>query len=339
MGIRLLSTIGATAVALALLPGTALAVAENEPNDGIHEADGGIVPGSVYDASVSEGDPQDWYVIHVAGPGDLDVTLNNLSDSTTNSVQLYLTDQDGRTLNNVTAGNAASRHIPYTAPGTGVYYAAVFGCCGKNNYQLSVSGPVVAGPRPPAAQATPNASPTFATAFGPLAGGTVFAGSIDAFDEQDFFYFYTAGPGAFDVALTNVDDASGNSPGMILYDRNRKQLSAAGNTDENTISHIRYTGARPAKYVLGVAQSGPVDEYQLAITPAELITAAVPARESAECAAALKARKKAKAKLDAAKAKLSSSFTSKAKRRWRRQVTLRKKAYAKAKTRATAACT
>ena len=72
---------------------------------------------------------------------------------------------------------------------------------------------------------TSNDNPSFASAFGPLVGGRLYGGRIDAYGEEDWFYFYTAGAGAFDIALTNVPDTEAATK-IVLYDGEEQTLSS-----------------------------------------------------------------------------------------------------------------
>jgi hypothetical protein len=247
-----------------------------EPNEGIHEAAGGLVEGTNYNAAIGSTSDRDWYIVHVSGQGALDITLNNLTDPPANqcSVTMTLRNSDGISLNQISASNAAIQHIVYTTPGPGHYFIDMSGSCPVNSYRLSLTGPDTPGPPPPAAEPTTNANRDAATAFGPLQV-KVYGGSIDAFNEQDWFFFYTARAGTFDVALTNVPDAGNCSVSMLLREPDGTRLNSTS-AGANTIAHIEYAGPRAAKYELQVTGSCPTNTYQLQITPANLTTSTPP---------------------------------------------------------------
>ena len=326
---------------MAALPAFAHASdAAYEPNDGIQEAYGPLAAGTNYDGTISSSGDEDWFVFYVSGPGVFDVALTNLADSLPSYYgdELDLRDQNGKLLNSEYADENETGHLPYTAPAAGRYYVVVDGSIG-DDYRLRVSGPITSGPRPGPAQATPNGHFDLASALGPLAGGTLYGGSIDAYEEEDWFYFYSAGAGTFDVALTNSSDELPSYYGdeISLRDQDGEVLNSAS-ADENEIAHVVYTTPGPAKFVLRVR--GSVDDhYQLEITPAGLLTstpppaAAPPAPAAAakpavspQCKQARTERKKAlrkvtfaKRKLRIAKKQIKKVQRAKAKRKWRKQ--------------------
>lgn len=272
----------AVLAALALaLPASALGSdAAYEPNDGIQQAYGPLEANTNYDGTISTDNDRDWYIVYVSGQGVLNVSLNNLDDGSgcCGSPYVYLLNADGETLNYSYVEEGTTEELSYTTPGPGHYYVVVRGGRIPDNYRLRVSGPITTGPRPgPPDEVTPNNNPEAASAFGPLQGGRLYAGSIDAYNEEDWFYFYTSGPGAFDISLINLYDGStygGPSMDLFAADGEKRLNSASASPDR--IDHIRYTTGGPAKFVLQVEGGSPVDRYQFRIDPAGLLTTVAP---------------------------------------------------------------
>jgi len=328
---RLITMLACT-VAVLLLPAGALASdAEYEPNDGIHQAYGPLEANTNYDGTTSSSSDDDWYIFYVSGPGLVEVKLTAKDCC----VDATLYDQDGTPLNSVSeVESGKSETIPYTTPGPGRYYVSARGGTG-DEYTLRVSGSLTSGPRPGPPEVTPNNNPDMASAFGPLLGGTLYGGSIDAFGEEDWFYFYTAGAGAFDVAFTAIDCC----PEITLFDGAGERLTRVSELEGNRIGHLRYTAPGPGKFLLGVA-GGASDHYQFRIDPASLITSVAPpsvspppqpsarSRHSLATAACRKARrtrkkvfagfKKAQRKRAIAKRKGLRAGRPKARRNWRK---------------------
>ncbi|CAN5550904.1 hypothetical protein BH20ACT18_BH20ACT18_07480 [soil metagenome] len=258
------------------LPASASASPLYEPNDGIHQAFGPLQAGTNYDAAISSYNDTDWYVAYVSTQGVLDVGLTNTATSGYGCCLLVeLFDQDGTYLNSTYVSRGTTEHLVYTTLGAGVYYVKVRDGVPANQYRLRVTGPLVNGPRPGPAQPTPNNNPTITTAFGPLLGGVLYGGSIDADGEEDWFYFHTARAGAFDVAFTNIKDAGSGGPLVELRDQNGKYLNSKY-VGEDTIAHLSYTALGPATFALRVRYGNPVDRYQFRISPASLLTTSPP---------------------------------------------------------------
>ena len=271
-----LAVLAVLAVLALALPANALASdAAYEPNNGIQEAYGPLLADTDYDGVTSSEDDVDWYILYVSGPGELGVKLTNTDDSLGASVQFRLLDANGERLNSNEAHEGKSSEIVYTTPGPGTYYVRVSSYYASNTYRLRLTGPLTGGPRPGPAEVTPNNNPDIGSAFGPLLGGHAYGGSIDAYYEQDWFYFYTAGPGAFDIALMNSGDGTSGSVSFYLGDENGDRLSSGG-AHEDTIGHITYTAAGPEKFFIEVDSSYTENHYQFRIDPAGLLTTVAP---------------------------------------------------------------
>jgi hypothetical protein len=325
----------ASAAALAL-PAAASANPAYEPNNGIHEAYGPLAAGTTYDATISSDNDSDWYIVYVSGQGVLDVRVTNDDDDECCGVpNVILRDRDGQELNSTSASEGETSSIPYTTPGPGVYYIEVRGGLEPDTYQLMVTGPVTNGPRPGPAEITPNASRDFGSAFGPLAGDTLYGGSIDANGEEDWFFFNTAGPGTFEVVFTNIDDEECcGSPSVYLYEREGVENFESINSvtpSSDTIGRIAFTSPGPEQYFLQVRGGNPVDRYQFVVTPGSLLTSTTPAGASEACEKAQAKLVKKKEKLQQAKFDKQNAFSEKERKKAKKKLKKARKQVKKAK--------
>jgi hypothetical protein len=357
MRLRMIVTV--LGFALAIPASAAASDAAYEPNEGIHQAFGPLQANTDYEGTISSSTDRDWYVFYVSGPGVIDVKLTNTIDSAgcCSGPRVSLLDADGHTLNHTSVGPGDVKDLEYTAPGAGTYYIAVEETNEiPDSYVLRVTGPLTYGPRPgPPDEVTPNNNPDQSSAYGPLAGGRLYGGSIDAYAEEDWFYFYTAGAGSFDIAFTNIADGLGccGGPNPELYKDDEFLFSGFAGQDE--IDHLTYTAPGPAKFYLRVFDASPGDKYQFRIDPASLLTTVPPSttaptvtptptpakvRVTAACRQARSTRKgvfaafkKAQRKRAKAARKARTARTAKArhnwsksKRRWAKAAKKRRKA-------------
>ncbi len=205
-----LMVLAVLALALAL-PASALgADAEYEPNDGIDQAYGPLAANTNYNGTISTENDRDWYIVYVSGQGVLGVSLNEPHRRRLLRQPVRLSAQCRRRTLNSSHGKRANRRTHLHDPRPRSLLRRVSRTArSPTYYRLRVSGPITTGPRPgPPDEVTPNNNPEAASAFGPLQGGRLYAGSIDAYNEQDWFYFYTSGAGAFDISLINIYDGS-----------------------------------------------------------------------------------------------------------------------------------
>ncbi len=328
-----------------LLPAAAMAATETEPNNGIHQANGPLVADVNYDGTLSGSGEDDWYILYVSGQGLLDVSILNIDDSSNCSPDLRLLDTDGKQLNHVEPSETNTEDIPYNTPGAATYYLSVSESCPGDKYRLKATGPLTTGPTPGPAEPTTNGHTSVETALGPLLGDTLYGGSIDASDEEDWFFFYVSGPGAFDVAITNINDSSNCHPDLRLYDAAGKQLNHV-EPAENQIEHISYTSSAAEKFVLQVSESCPVDQYQFVITPGSLLTSVPPPVAKAKskpatskaCKKARTKKKKALKMLALGRARYGAAINRRQRRHWRRVVKKRRAAVRKAARKAKTVC-
>jgi hypothetical protein len=306
-------------IALCAIPASAMANPAYEPNNGIHQAFGPLQANTNYDATISSTTERDWYVVYVSGQGVLDIALTNTDDGCPEPCAdpiAYLRDENGDHLNETEAEEGQTANITYTTPGPGTYYIEVRSAKPADRYRLRLTGPVTDGPRPGPAEPTPNASRTPQTAFGPLAGGRLYGGTIDGTGEEDWFFFNTSGPGTFDVKVTNIGSencsTSSCGPTVYLYDREGALATQARTVFNSTdpdldrIGHIQFTSPGPEQYFLRVQGGAPVHHYQFEINPASLLTDVTPPHATEACAKAEAKLEKAKEKLATAKANFAS---------------------------------
>ena len=348
--IRFCAALACALAALALpVAASAAPDPQYEPNDGIQEAYGPLTAGTDYDARLSTSDDKDWFVLYVSGGGVLDLALTNVDDSSDGTVYLNLLDQDGNSLNSIGAGENSTEHLSYTLPGAGQYYVVASSYYSDNDYRLSATGPLTTGPTPgPPDETVPNNNQDISTAFGPLAGDRLYGGRIDVNGEEDWFTFYTAGPGPIEIATTNIDDESGGSIYTELYDGNGTSLDSSS-AGEDGVGRIQLTGAGAARYYLRMGSYYNGNSYQFKLTPASLFTStppappapATPAPPSVDGKACRKTERKLerfKSKLKRVKAKKRSASGKKAKRRAKAKVRKVKKKVRKARKQMKATC-
>ncbi|MEX2108158.1 MAG: PPC domain-containing protein [Solirubrobacterales bacterium] len=246
-----------------LIPSSALAATETEPNNGIHQANGPLVASTNYDGTISASNEDDWFIIYVSGQGPLNIAATNINDSSNCTPTARLLDGNGKSLNSVEPEENETKDLLYNTPGAGTYYVRVHESCADDQYRLNVTGPLTTGPTPGPAEPTTNGHNSLVTALGPLVGDKLYGGSIDASNEEDWFFFYVAGAGTFDIAFTNINDSSNCTPTVRLLDGNGNKETSLNSKEpeENEIAHLLYTAAGAAKFVIRVHESCPVDQY------------------------------------------------------------------------------
>ena len=318
--------------AVLALPAAATANPAYEPNNGIHQAFGPLSSGANYDGVISSDNDEDWYVLYASGQGVLDASIQNTADpDRQGTVYLELLNQDGEELNETFAYDEESGEIVYTTPGPGQYYLVVDGSGVPNRYRLNATGPLTGGPRPgPVDEVTPNNNQERVQAYGPLAGDRVYGGSLDANGEYDWFYFYTAGPGSFQVALTNEPDNSGGTTYAELYDAEGIELAETF-AYENRVGRINYTAAGAQGFFLLLDSGSNGDIYRFHVTPASLLTPNQPAALSEACQKAEAKLAKKKEKLQQAKFDKQNAFSKKERKKANKKVKKKRKQVKKAK--------
>lgn len=342
--------IPATVVAFALALPAAAAGSDTEPNDGIHEYDGPLVAETPYDGVLSSRVDRDWYAFYVSGPGLVTIEFTNVAEGLGYHADLVFMDDSGGELDQAGAYPGEADTIEYTVPGAGKYYLMargnVYDAWTNDSYTLEVSGPLVGGAPAATAQSTPNNNQDAGSAFGPLVGGALYGGRIDASGEEDWFHFHTAASGTFTVEVVGVPDEGFNTH-VELY-RGSGALVDDVLVRENQIVRISYTGAGRDTYKLRFFHkfdAAPGDGYRFRIDPAQLITPTPPPpppppvpgpklkppvdralpQASPACDRArtlrgkkLKQFKKARKKTRTAKRKIRAANRPRTRRKWRR---------------------
>jgi hypothetical protein len=263
------------AVALALCVAAPSALADVEPNNGIVQPEGPIAGGAAYTGTLASDNDADWYVFYAASQTQLDIALTSTGPC---SVGATFRTSDGQEIDEAYALSNTTDHVLYTTPvGTTRYLLVLdYGCAGATySFRVDPAAGVVAGPGVLPAQPTSEPNENDGQAFGPLAGGTSYAASIDTQNDQDWFYFYAAGVTPFDLAITRL--TGGCTPSLSLYrDSGQTQSIDGAYPSENTTDHIVYTPTA-GKYVIGVSATCAGASYRLQLDPASAISLLAPA--------------------------------------------------------------
>jgi hypothetical protein len=269
--------IGIIAAALvALLIGAPAASADVEPNNGIVQPEGPIAGGVAYTGALASDNDDDWYVFYVASQTQLDISFTTPGSSSCSTYATFR-DSDGDDIDYASASPNATDHVLYTTPvGVHRYFLVVdSGCAGATySFSLDPAAAIVPGLGATPAQPTSEPNENAGQAFGPFAGGTPYAGSVDTQNDQDWFYFYAAGVTPFDLAVTRT--TGGCTPYVSLYRDNSENDSIDSvSPQENTTAHIVYTPTA-GKYVIGVTASCAGASYRLQLDPAAAISLLAP---------------------------------------------------------------
>jgi hypothetical protein len=125
-------------------------------------------------------------------------------------------------------------------------------------------------------------------AFGPLAGGTWYTGTLETDNDGDWFFFYIKVYSQMDFSATMVKACtSSGRTGFGLYDKDGKSLGSFSSGPVNQVNH-RYLTLPPGRYYFWIERpeegvcTG--DRYKFRIDPATSITT------SRECGEAIVAR-------------------------------------------------
>jgi hypothetical protein len=347
---RTIALLTAALALLAALP--SLALADVEPNDGITQVEGPLVGGTTMTGTVPNASDSDWYVFYVASQTQLEVALTTPGDSGCDA-NMALLNTDGRSVDSRSVDPNTTGRILLTTPvGTTRYLVAIGrDDCGSStsvaSYQLNLApaAAIVTGPGRSAPVPTAEPNEFADQAFGPLAAGTSYAGRFETSNDQDWFYFFTAGVTPFELALTNVNDGC---PGMTLYlDADRDSSIDSRSPDANGIGRITLTPPGPRKYLIRMTGCLNAD-YQLRLEPPGALAGALPAPvpppiptstgPTSACRSAQGAVRLWKARVRETKRKLRTARTAKRRRTLRRQLTKRNRQLTRARNRVAINC-
>jgi hypothetical protein len=344
--------VAAGAVALALCLGApAAALADVEPNDGITQAEGPLAGAVTYSGALSTDNDVDWYAFYVAGQTQLDISVTVPADSPCGGWfdEADLLDTDGQYIASAEPDVNETQHILYTTPpGTNRFLLTFDACNGyKYSFRLDPGSAIVSGPGivAPAATGEPNESPD--QAFGPLLGGTPYAGRIDTLNDEDWFYFYTGGAGALDVSLTGTDGGC-SADGTLYAASDVNESLASASADANETEHLRYTASGAGKFLVHVEDGCIGTGYQLRVDPSTAIVPALPAlappppaaapQPSSRCIRARHGVRRWRAAIRRTKGKLRLVHTRAARRVLKHKLAAERRTLKRAKDRVTIYC-
>jgi len=140
------------------------------------------------------------------------------------------------------------------------------------------------------------------SAYGPLAGGTPYTGTIETDNDVDWFAFYVKTYSQMDFSATMVKSCSSFGEASIeLYDKDGRYIRYFYTGSPNETSHLLVT-LNPGRYYLEVEDPACTgDRYRFQIDPAASITT------SRECGEAIVARDAIGPLLADASAKLTTN--------------------------------
>jgi hypothetical protein len=284
---------------------------DQEPNDGITQAEGPLAAGFGYTGTLSDtqgSSDLDTYVFYAAPYQQLDIHVaDNDPSSADNCLDVTLGDADNNALVEDTydgsgcLSDGQSTDIQYTTGATASRYYLEFRCDSGPSFasdacetptQYSLKMPpapaIISGSSTEPPQQTGEPNENIGQAIGPLAGNVAYAGSIQTVNDEDWFTFVTAsGARQIDIAFTQVDsgaDAGGgadcNSVSAEVVDSSGQQ--AGGGTGSSLYlqtdewSHVRFTSSSSKRYFVHLYESGCVGaRYGFVIQPASALTSSL----------------------------------------------------------------
>jgi hypothetical protein len=271
---RTVSQLAAVVALLASLVACGAAAADTEPNEGLAQAEGPLKGGAPYAGVLSTDNDVDWYVFYATSQSQLDISFWHEAGSGWCSAYVELHDADGTEIDTTAPRRDEIGHIKYTTPpGTNRFFLRVDGGLNaKYHFRIDPGAAVVDGPRWDSAIAIAEPNETLAQSSGPLVGGTVYGGSFETDNDEDWVRFHTLGLREVDISVLNTsDDEGSDSLTAILHDRTGNDF-AGGSPDRNEIRHLRFTspsGITPY-YLRLVGGTGAT--WQLRIDPADALT-------------------------------------------------------------------
>lgn len=277
MSLRILTAIAGLVALLTVVPATA--VADIEPNDGIHQPEGPLLAGT-YVGDFDSSNDQDWYSFY-AGPGLITISLTNIDDATDCRVTGNWRNANGLgplsySEVSFSAYENATDSETYTLTKAERFLFSVTGSmCTGNQYSLKLEGAIVAGPPLPAAVPTPDTNQIISQAFGPLSGDVRYTGRTDSANDEDWFYFHTAAATPVTVTMLNSGDPTACSAKMTLRDAASDYLDDV-NPSNNTGRAMSIAAPGPRTYYLVHSGTCAGNEYEFTLSPASAFTSTAP---------------------------------------------------------------
>jgi hypothetical protein len=181
-------------LALLIVGGSATsASADNEPNNGIAEAEGPVSGGVNYTGTIDTTNDIDTYMFYVSGEVPLSVHVSNASS---NCVTATLGDTNNATLQGASLLKMGeSAELTYTtAAGVNRFYLQFEGCyedTGQYSFSIAPSSAIVSGAATLAQNAVPGLHEYPGQAFGPLAANTAYTDTLLTSNDENWLTFFT----------------------------------------------------------------------------------------------------------------------------------------------------
>ena len=254
--------------ALALLP-TGPAFAEPEPDNWIWQATGPITNGQ-FSGTIPSDNDNDWYMFYAASQTQLTITL---APNACPSYLAFYGTNGGSRIDGTAGSTTTPRTITYTtALGTNRYFIRMYeysDSCQTDAYSVSmtpVSGLMSGPPMPTATTSTGEPNESAAQAWGPLAGDTIYTGTLETQNDVDWLYFYASA--AFDLTAISSTECDGYAR-LRSSNEGYGTISGTGYT-YNSYSHLTFTPAEWKRYYLEMTGNTGCT-WRISISPASAI--------------------------------------------------------------------
>lgn len=99
----------------------------------------------------------------------------------------------------------------------------------------------------------------------PLAGSTQYNATLATSGDEDWYAFYTSGPGPVTISLTNINDASNGQTDLDLLDDTGGYLNGIY-ANENATETMQFDAPGAGKYFLVAYDSNPGDRYRFTVS-------------------------------------------------------------------------
>ena len=297
------------AAALALSP---IARADQEPNDGVTQAEGPLNGGVMYHGTLQDTQGHsdlDTYVFYAAPYQQLDIHVaDNDPSSADNCLDVTLGNADNNPLVSdtydgggclsdgqstdmlYTTGATASRYYIEFSCDTGPSFASD-ACQTPTQYSVTMSPAlaIIGGPATLPPQPTGEPNEHMSQAIGPLAGNVAYSGSIQTVNDEDWFTFITAaGTHQMDIAFADAVSGSDAGSGANCDAPYAEVLDshghAAGGSDapgslsvpQDSWAHYQFTATGSQRYYVHIDQNGCTGaQYEFIVNPPSALTTAV----------------------------------------------------------------